>query len=996
MLDQRAVRPLVVGGAVAAAYVIAAQLGFRVAFGAEQITTVWPPTGIAIAALLLYSPRFWPAIWIGAFSANAATSAPLWTAASIATGNTLEAYVAAVVLIRFTRFDVTLRRARDAVAFLLLAGMATPVIAATIGVVTLCAAGVQPWGAYWPLWFDWALGDATGALIVAPAILTSFRVAVHVERRQFLETAGLVILAVVITEAVFGSRLTPTTGAHPLEFIVFPLLITAAVRVRQPGTALVGLAASIVAIVRTVQGFGPFAAASVHQSLVLLQVFMGILASTGLVLAAAMTERRLAERRRSASHAVGQVLANAKDLETAAPTILRAMCAHLECQFAALWIVDRAVPELSCVTTMTHGVEASAFVKKTREIRLPHGVGLPGRVWAQGTPVWIDDVVIDANFPRAGAARDAGLHGAFGFPIWLGDELIGIVEFFYRKVASPDADLLATSATIGHQIGQFIGRTRVELAMRVSEQRTRTVLETALDAIISMDHQGLITEFNAAAERIFGHRRDEVIGRELAMLLMPVHLRDAHRKGVRSYLSTRTGGFIDRRIETTAVRADGREFPAEVSITAVPGDGPPQFTGFVRDVTERVEAEHERLQLLKRERDARLDAEAANRAKDQFLATLSHELRTPLNAIVGWARMLLDGAVSEENRTRALEIIERNAHVQVQLVADLLDVSRIIMGQLKLEMRPVDVGAVIGASLDAVRPAAEAKRIALRSTLPPSALVASGDVARLQQILWNLLSNAVKFTPEGGHVHVDLTDNGPHIGIHVRDSGPGIAPAFLPHVFERFRQADSSSTREHGGLGLGLAIVRHLVELHGGRVRVENADEGGAIFSVELPRGRDDILSGSAGHAVAEGWRQAARGAPSLAGCRVLVVDDDDDTRELFAAILLNAGAQVQPAGSVRDALAYLRTEWPDVLLADIAMPDQDGYVLIRQVRSPEIARGRHLPGAAITAYGRREDQQRTRAEGFDLYVSKPVEPSALVDVVASLWKPIARSPAAM
>ena len=388
-------------------------------------------------------------------------------------------------------------------------------------------------------------------------------------------------------------------------------------------------------------------------------------------------------------------------------------------------------------------------------------------------------------------------------------------------------------------------------------------------------------------------------------------------------------------------------------------------------------------------RRARREAEAANRAKDEFLATLSHELRTPLNAIVGWTRMLLDGTMDERSTRRALQVIDRNAHLQVQLVADILDVSRIITGGLRLDLRPVDLGSVIGAALDAVRPAADAKKIRIRSRLAASARLTEGDPQRLQQIVWNLLANAVKFTQAGGLVDVELARcRGNGVRIRVQDDGAGIDPAFLPHVFERFRQADGSVSRQHGGLGLGLAIVRHLVELHGGTVA---RGESGAGKGIHVHRRVAENASGSRVSASGE-HRQVTRSTDlrstrrcHSAGCRALVVDDEEDARELIATILTTAGANVQTASSVREALRHLDASPPDVLLADIGMPGADGYALIREVRRREAQSGQHLPAAAITAYAGNHDRERALAAGFDRHVSKPISPAAIVEAVRSM-----------
>lgn len=984
-------RLIAIGIAVAAAYVIAAWVGFRLAFVAEQVTTVWAPTGIAQAALLLWGPVLWPAIWLGAFLANAITEAPLWTAAGVATGNTLEAIAAVSILRRVPGFDPTFQRIRDVVAFIGVGAMFSTTISATVGVTTLCAGAVQPWSRFSQLWAEWWFGDALGALVVGPVILTLARAPTASSRRGLVETGVLLLGAAMTTQVVFGHVFGAAIGSHPLEFVIFPFVIVAAVRRGPAATALVVFCASGLTIWNTMRGAGPFAGTETRENLILLQTFMGVLAATGLVLAAAIAERRTSERRRAAAYAVGEALGRAASLTQAAPAILKGIAANLEWQIAALWLIDEQAQRLRCAAVWTgDSPSTAAFSAATKATVFPSGVGLPGRVWAAGTAVWIHDVVHDTNFPRAPIAKKVGVHGAFAFPIRLNEEVLGVIECFHRHIVTPDADLLRTMSTVGNQIGQFIGRKRVETAVLAEQRRTRAILDTALDAIIGMDHQGIITDFNPAAERIFGYEAAHVVGRELADLLIPHQLRQQHRTGLNRYLATGDGPFIDRRIETTAYHADGREFPVEVAITRVSHDGPPRFTGFVRDLTAQAKAEREREQLLRRELTARRQAEAASRAKDEFLATLSHELRTPLNAIVGWTHMLLDGTMDERSARKALEVIDRNAQLQTRLVADLLDVSRIITGGLRLNLRPVDLGSLIRGALDGVRPAADAKKVRLRSHLTASTGVIEGDPERLQQVVWNLLSNAVKFTAAGGSVDIALGDgeNG-GVVIRVRDDGAGIEPAFLPHVFERFRQANGSVSRQHGGLGLGLAIVRHLVELHGGVVRAESDGPGrGSTFIVELPRADPDRLFTSSGEhgPIAVEPTQLEKLA-SLDGCRALVVDDQDDARELVAAILTKAGAQVQMALSADDALRQLELSSPDILLADIGMPGLDGYALINEIRRREAGTEQHLPAAAISAYAGPKDRQRALAEGFDWHVAKPINPSAILEAVGCIWR---------
>jgi signal transduction histidine kinase/integral membrane sensor domain MASE1 len=706
-------RLLEIGVMVAIAYVIAAQLGFRFAFVAEQVTTVWAPTGIGLAALLLWGVAAWPAIWIGAFFANAGSSAPLWSAATVATGNTLEAVAGAWMLTHLVAFDPKLRRLRDVVALILAGAGLSTLVSATVGVSTLCVAGVQPWDRFDQLWRAWWLGDAVGALIVAPVILTAAR---HdrLSRRGWIEGAALVIGAVIVTRIVFG--FSPSIAHHPLEYVIFPFVVAAALRAGPPATSVVILGASAVTIWQTVRGAGPFAGPELHGSLIQLQAFMGILAGTGLLLAAAIAERETGERRRAAAAAVSETLSTATDLAKAAPQILKGICQSLEWQIGALWLVDRSAACLRCLAIWIEDERASApFAAATWQSAFTSGVGLPGRVWASGHPVWIENVVYDDNFPRAQVAGTAGVHGAFAFPICLGQEVLGVIECFRKTVERPDPDLLRTLSTVGNQVGQFIAR--------------------------------------------------------------------------------------------------------------------------ARDLEARIEAERDREQLLVREARARSEAEAANRAKDEFLATLSHELRTPLNAIVGWSRMLRDGTLDPTTTQRALDVIDRNAQLQAQLVADILDVSGIITGKLRLEVSEVDLGAVVHAALDAVRPTADGKGVRLCSRMTAATKSIEGDGKRLQQVVWNLLANAVKFCEPDGRVSIEVHDaTADTIQISVQDDGAGIDRDFLPHVFERFRQADASTSRRHGGLGLGLAIVRHLIELHGGTVRADSPGIGrGSTFTIELP-----------------------------------------------------------------------------------------------------------------------------------------------------------------
>jgi PAS domain S-box-containing protein len=410
--------------------------------------------------------------------------------------------------------------------------------------------------------------------------------------------------------------------------------------------------------------------------------------------------------------------------------------------------------------------------------------------------------------------------------------------------------------------------------------------------------------------------------------------------------------------------------------------------GFAEDLAQRAALAVDNARLYR-------EAQEVNRLKDEFLATLSHELRTPLTAVLGWTRLLGTGQLDEATHQRALETIERNAQSQVQLIDDILDVSRVIRGKLRLNVRAAELTPVIEAAVDSVRPAAEARGIRLQVVLDPRAGPVSGDPDRLQQVVWNLLSNAIKFTPKEGRVQVLLARAGSHLELTVSDTGQGIEEKFLPYVFDRFRQADPSTTRKHGGLGLGLAIVRHLVELHGGTVTAESRGAGqGTTFKVSLPLmsvHQPEFASNGGEHAApaaehpTAGGRLALECPSELDGLRVLLVEDDADSREMLTVVLTQCRAEVRAVSNAADALSQLESWRPDVLISDIEMPGEDGYTLIRKVRALPPERGGKIPAAALTAYARAEDRMRALLAGFQLHVPKPVEPAELAAVVASL-----------
>ena len=543
-----------------------------------------------------------------------------------------------------------------------------------------------------------------------------------------------------------------------------------------------------------------------------------------------------------------------------------------------------------------------------------------------------------------------------------------------------------SASPIKDAAGRIVGASKI--ARDITEQRRADITRARLaalvdssdDAIIGKTLDGVITSWNAGAEHIFGWTAAEAVGRHIT-LIIPEDRRP-EEDGVLARI--RRGERVDH-FETIRVTRDGRRLNISLTVSPIK-DAADRIVGaskIARDITHWRQMEEERERLLAREQQARTEAEALNRTKDEFLATVSHELRTPLNAIFGWARMLQSMDLNDETRARAVATIVRSASAQARLIEDLLDLSRIVTGRMRLEFEDLDLKAVIEAALDTVRPAAAAKDIALVVALDATLGPRRGAADRLQQVVWNLVMNAVKFTPRGGRVEVSLRGVSGDAEIVVADTGEGISAEVLPYVFDRFRQEDSSSSRAHGGLGLGLALVRHFVELHGGRVSAESPGKGrGATFRVTLPwapRRQADVAS----HALPEHTRGA--GSALLRGLRVLVVDDDADALDLTAMTLRREGAEVRAASSAFRA-HEIATDWqPHILVSDLAMPGEDGFMLLRAMREATAKSGRKLAAIAITAYGTAENEMRAFEAGYDRYLTKPIDPLEFAAAVAGV-----------
>ncbi|MFT3770002.1 MAG: PAS domain S-box protein [Minicystis sp.] len=515
---------------------------------------------------------------------------------------------------------------------------------------------------------------------------------------------------------------------------------------------------------------------------------------------------------------------------------------------------------------------------------------------------------------------------------------------------------------------------RAESAL--AAQITKAITDHASAALFMVDDHGRCRFMNPAAEAMTGYTFAEIEGRSLHDAIH--HHHPDGQPFAASECTVKRVIADGPRLEThqdVYFRKNGERFPVICSANRIERPGqPPMLLLEVRDITVEARIAAEREMLLDSERAARAEVERESRAKDEFVAMLSHELRTPLNAVLGWSALARRPAQTAEQRQKALEIVERNGRLLAQIIADLFDVSRVVSGKLHVELGPVDLPATVEAALDAVRSAAEAKGIALGAFIADGDTIVLGDAARLQQVVWNLVSNAIKFTPRGGHVEVSLARRSHAIELSVSDTGQGIEAEFLPYVFDRFRQAEASLARRHGGLGIGLAIVRHLVELHGGTVRAESAGRGaGARFVVELPL--QPALLGAAASAPPPSCK--------LTGTRILVVDDEPDAKELVKRLLEEQGASVTTASSAAEALDALAAGPLDALVSDIGMPGMDGYEMMRRVRAGTVAR--EVPAVAVTAYARPEDRARALGAGFQAHVSKPVEPTEMLAAVASV-----------
>jgi signal transduction histidine kinase/integral membrane sensor domain MASE1/ActR/RegA family two-component response regulator len=1010
--------------ALAAVYFGAAKLGLSMAFVAEQVSAVWPPTGIALAAVLLFGYRVWPGIALGAFLANATTNEPLATACGIATGNTLEALVGAWLLRHLVGFSNALERLRDVVGFIVLAAGLSTTVSATIGITCLCLGGVQPWTAFGSLWWVWWLGDAMGALVMAPVLLTwapllyspltRGKIQEGWPPRRLVEALALVVGLVVTGAIVFTGRVTTDLGEASLAYSIFPFIIWAALRFGQQETTAVTLLASGLAVWSTVRGLGPFGTGGLHERLLLLQIFMAVVAVTALLLAAVLTERRREEQRTAALYAVTRVLAESATLSEAAPKIIQAICDSLAWRLGAIWQVDPDARVLRCVEIQHEGpAQFPEFEALMRRRTFDTGIGLPGRVWASGQPAWIPDVVRDDNFPRSPIAFQEGLHGAFGFPIRLRGEILGVIEFFSPEIRQPDEHLLGMMATVGSQIGQFIERKRGEEAVRQSEVASRFLADASAALAAVTDYESTLQKVACLAVPFYADwccvdmlEEDGNLRRLAVAHVDPTKVELAHElyrryppdlaapQGVWNILRTGKSEIIpeisDGHIAATVKDRELIRILRELGLKSyigVPLAARRKVLGVITFVTAGSGRRYEPSDLAAAEdlahragvaiENARLYQALleADRRKDEFLAVLAHELRNPLAPLRNALHILNTPEADAATSERARQLMERQVEQLVRLVDDLLDISRIMRGKIELRRAPVELANVVARAVETAQPVIDAGAHELTIALPPEPLWLNGDVVRLAQVVSNLLNNAAKYTEKGGKIWLTCARDKDEAVVRVRDTGIGIAPEMMSRIFDLFVQARRAHDRAQGGMGIGLTLVRSLVEMHGGSAEAHSDGPGkGSEFVVKFPilnkSGKDDDQAESVEASPAQQPRR-----------RVLVVDDNVDVAESLAILLRLQGHDVRVAYDAHSALEQATTHPPDLAFLDLGMPEMDGCELARRFRASPVLEDVVL--VALTGWGQEEDRRRTKQAGFDHHLVKPVEAGALTLLLA-------------
>ncbi len=701
-----------------------------------------------------------------------------------------------------------------------------------------------------------------------------------------------------------------------------------------------------------------------------------------------VTEQKRADRRQALQHAVAKVLASTSMVEQAVPDLLQAIVVSLDWHVGLFWRVQDDRRTITCEQSWAVDTTVvQEFLKVSRQQAYQSGSDLPGHCWARGEPLWVEDIAGDALLTRRSGEATIVLHAACAFPIWLGANVYGVMEFFSKEAQAEDWDLLRALGTAGSQIGLFVERTEVEAALHENEARTRLIIDTALDAVITTDHSGHITEWNTQAEQVFGWSALEAIGRDLAETIISPADRGRYGDYVGRLLEPKDVPIPNLLIELIGLRRDGKEFPVEIAMRPLPAEGSLIFSAFVRDITSRKEAERalqgyaQQLERINRQLDAALtDAKAATEAKSSFLATMSHEIRTPMNGVIGMTNLLLETTLTDEQREYAETVRTCGDHL-LTIINDILDFSKIEAGKLDLEMIEFDLRLAIDESLDLVAERASSKGLNLaclfHADVPRDLL---GDPGRVRQVVMNLAANAIKFT-DSGDIIVEVTVESQSSGdavirVAVTDTGIGIPEEACDRLFQSFSQADGSTTRKYGGTGLGLAICKRLVEMMGGTIGVQSRIGQGSCFwfTVNLRKQVESVRSPDPTTVV-------------LAGLRVLIVDEKAVNRRSLEQMTKKWGMQptcVHNGSEALDLLSHESGNHPfDLVMLDVDMGSPDGVELARVIRRR--TEGALLRLVLLTSLGRRGDAKTAREAGVAAYLTKPIRERQLHDCLVAV-----------
>jgi PAS domain S-box-containing protein len=821
---------------LAALYFGCGVFGLSLALVNKSASAVWPPSGLALAALLLRGTGLWPGVFVGAFLVNLSTQGSMATSLAIATGNTLEAIVAAKLVIRFANGALAFDRTKNIFKFFLFAAMLSTLISATIGVITLCLGGLATWREFWSIWLTWWLGDIVSVVLIAPLlILWATKPFPRINSRSAVEATLLFLLLVWVGRLVFLGKAPFPGVSYPLEHLTVLPVLWAAFRFQERGAVTASVFLSGIAIWGSRHQLGTFVTSDPNKSLLLLQTFMGTVTMTGLALASIVSERVRGEQRLRIQDAISRILAEAASLKEATPKIFKALCEKAQWCVGSIWDVSQTTKELTCVEFWTvSGKNFPQFEAMTREIKFKPGIGLPGRVWSSAKPVWIRDAVEDNNFPRAAAAAADDLHGALCFPLKLGDEVVSIIDCFSREIREPDEDFLQMLDSIGSQIGQFIERKRAEEA----QARLAAIVESSGDAIIGHTLTSVITSWNKGAERIYGYTAAEANGRPIWMLVPP----DQEIMERELLERVHSGEHIDH-YETQRVCKGSSALYVSLSISPV-RDGLGQIIGaseIARDITQRkrmeVQAEEQTAQLRRQAEELRRSNESLERSNTelrQFAYIASHDLQTPLRNISGFVQLVklkYANSLDEQAREWIGRTVQSTERMQ-ELIRDVLAYSRV--DSEAEPFRRIPFGQVFNDAVVTLEaPIRDLHGEVTCDKLP----MVVGDRSQLEQLMQNLLGNSLKYHgTETPRVHVSAQREGNEWIFSVRDNGIGIAPKHHRRIFEIFQRLHSQ--REHPGTGIGLAVCRRVVHRHGGRIWVESEPGHGSTFYFTIPEGK--------------------------------------------------------------------------------------------------------------------------------------------------------------